>query len=164
MSEDGKQHLNFTSAGMFACYPQVDELVSASTDDFKLLTGKLTKDWLLCHLKDIVSHLEQAKLSSSHLKSLDEKLESNTEIVSKNVLNAQLDPVSSLSIHSFSWAEVVKKTIQEQDYDKEAEQTIVILNITDFDVINASQSAECTLRKLKYRKISSRFGQKQRKK
>ena len=35
-----------------------------------------------------------------------------------------------------------KKTIEEPDYGKEIEKTVVIHNITDSDVINASQSAQ----------------------
>ena len=39
-------------------YPQVDELVHANDEK---LTEKLTKDWLLCLLRDTVSHLREAK-------------------------------------------------------------------------------------------------------
>ena len=49
------------------------------------------------------------------------------------VRNANLDPASSPGIQSSSWAEVVKKTIEERDYDKEAEKTVVLYNITDSD-------------------------------
>ena len=96
--QDGKQRLKSTSAWGRDYYPQVDELVAASAECFKLHTGKLTKDWL--------------PLFSSYLKPFDEKLDSITEIPFKNVPNATLEPVSSPRIQSSSWVEVVKKTIE----------------------------------------------------
>ena len=41
----------------------MEELVSASTQEFKSVTGKLTKDWLLCLLRESVSQLKQAKFN-----------------------------------------------------------------------------------------------------
>ena len=102
---------------------------------------------LLCLLKDTVSHLKQAKVSS-YLKSSDEKLDSIIGIVSKNVPNAILEPVSSSGIQASSWAEVVKETIEERHYDKEAGNTVVMNNISDSDDINATQSAACTFEKM----------------
>ena len=128
----------------------MDELVAASAEDFKLLIGKLTKDWLLWLPEDTVSHFKQAMLSS-YIKSFDEKLDNITEIVSKNVPNANLERASSPCIQSSSWAEVVKITIEERDYDKEAEKT-VIYSISNFDDIKASQSAGCIFGKTEVQK------------
>ena len=54
----GGSRLNSASGGRD--YPSIDELVNPKDGDFKALTGKLTKDWLLCLLKDALSHLRTA--------------------------------------------------------------------------------------------------------
>ena len=61
--------------------------------------------------------------------------------------NPNLKPVSSPSIQSSSWAEVVKKAKEERNYDKEAEKTVVKYYITDSDEIDASQSTGCIFEK-----------------
>ena len=52
-------------------YPQVDELVHASPQEFKTLTGKLSDDWLMCLLKDTVDHLKKAKSSIKLFESIN---------------------------------------------------------------------------------------------
>ena len=85
---------------------------------------------------------------------MDEKLDSHTEIVSKNVPNANLEPVLIPHMQSSSWAQVAGKTIEDSDYDEKTEKTIVIYNISESDDIIASQSTECIFEKEKHRTIS----------
>ena len=68
----GGSRLNSASGGR-DYYPSIDELVNANDGEFKALTGKLTKDWLLCLLKDVFSHLRTAKSSNSNFDTLKKK-------------------------------------------------------------------------------------------
>ena len=43
-------------------YPSIGELLEAGPDHFRLLTSKLTKDWLIFPLKDTVEQLQQARI------------------------------------------------------------------------------------------------------
>ena len=78
MSEDGSR-ANSSSylPGGKGYYPTVDELVKSVSDceRFKAPSEKLTKDWLLCLLKDTVIHLYEAQSFSSSLSKIDEKID-----------------------------------------------------------------------------------------
>ena len=67
---------NSTTGGRYN-YPTVHELVDADGRDFKHLTEKLIKKWLLGLLKDTIGHLRQVKSSANApkimTKSIDEK-------------------------------------------------------------------------------------------
>ena len=89
MSED-RSRANSSSylPGGKGYYPTVDELVKSVSDcvRFKALTENLTKDWLLCLLKDTVIHLCEAQSFSSSLSKIDEKiddLQATTENLAK---------------------------------------------------------------------------------
>ena len=72
---------NSTSGGK-DYYPSIDELLAADSNGFKRLTGKLTKDSILCLLCDSLSHLKQAKSTSDRFSTLENKLDTlitNTE-------------------------------------------------------------------------------------
>ena len=61
----GKDKTQSTSApGGKDYYPSIDELMSADCEGIERLTGKLTKEWIVCLLKDAVSHLKE---KSAHL-------------------------------------------------------------------------------------------------
>ena len=79
----GGSRLNFASGGR-DYYPSIDELVNAKDGEFKALTGKLTKDWLLCLLKDALSHLRTAKSFISKFDMLKEKVSSVNDAVIEN--------------------------------------------------------------------------------
>ena len=55
----------------------IDELVDADPEGLKKLTGKLNKEWILCLLRDSISHLKKAKSNSELLSSIDERLTKN---------------------------------------------------------------------------------------
>ena len=65
-------------------YPIVEELLDAMNNDvdYKALTGKLTKDWLHCLLKDTPLRLKEAKSYSKTLNLVDSRM---------NTLNGILD-------------------------------------------------------------------------
>ena len=56
-------------------YPSIGVLLEAGPDQFRLLTGKLTEDWLIFLLKDTVEHLKQGKCSNSLFSSINQKLD-----------------------------------------------------------------------------------------
>ena len=66
---------SISSVGGKDYYPSVNELVSANPEEFRGLTGKLTKEWLVFLLKDTVEHLKQSELSNSFFSSIDSKLD-----------------------------------------------------------------------------------------
>ena len=65
-------------------YPCIDELVNANDGEFKALTDKLTKDWLLCLLRDALSHLRTAKSFISNFDMLKEKVSSANDVIIEN--------------------------------------------------------------------------------
>ena len=65
-------------------YPSIDELVNANDGEFKALTGKLTKDWLLRLLKDVLSHLRTAKSFNSNFDMLKEKVSFVNDVIIEN--------------------------------------------------------------------------------
>ena len=77
----GAPRHNSTSGGK-DYYPSIDELLAADSNGFKRLTGKLTKDSILCLLRDSLSHLKQTKSTSDRFSTLENKLDTlitNTE-------------------------------------------------------------------------------------
>ena len=73
---------NSTSGGKDYYPSSIDELLAADSNGFKRLTGKLTKDSILCLLRDSLSHLKQAKSTSDRFSTLENKLDTlitNTE-------------------------------------------------------------------------------------
>lgn len=87
MTGEDRTRSGSTSAGGKNYYPSIDELVDANGEDFKCLTDKLTKDWLLCLLKDSIAHLRQAKSTIHSYSIIDDKIkkitEDNSTIVNK---------------------------------------------------------------------------------
>ena len=74
----GKKHVDVANNGQPGgrdYYPTIDELVNSSNDGFKHLTDKLTKDSILCFLKDSIGHLREAKLNLSNISFISEKIE-----------------------------------------------------------------------------------------
>ena len=63
-------------------YPSVEELLVALNNDvdYKALTGKLTKDWLHCLLKDTLLHFKEAKSNSKTLNLVDSRMNTLNEI------------------------------------------------------------------------------------
>ena len=78
----GGSRLNSDSGGR-DYYPSIDELVNANDGEFKALNGKLTKDWLLCLLKDALSHLRTAKSFNSNFDTL-KKVSSVNDVIIEN--------------------------------------------------------------------------------
>ena len=79
----GGSRLNSASGGR-DYYPSIDELVNANDGEFKALTGKLTKAWLFCLLKDALSHLKTAKSFNSNFDMLKEKVSSVNDVIVEN--------------------------------------------------------------------------------
>ena len=79
----GGSRLNSASGGR-DYHPSRDELLNANDGEFKALTGKLTKDWLLCLLKDALSHLRTAKSFNSNFDTLKEKVSSVNDVIIEN--------------------------------------------------------------------------------
>ena len=71
----GKDRTQSTSApGGKDYYTSIEELMCVDSEGFKRLTGKLTKEWIVCLLKDAVSHLKEAKCTANILNAVDDKL------------------------------------------------------------------------------------------
>ena len=72
-----KSRIGCTTSGVGGkdYYPSIGELLEAGPDQFRLLTGKLTKDWLIFLPKDTVEHLSQVKFSNSLFFSNNQKLD-----------------------------------------------------------------------------------------
>lgn len=137
-------------------YPSVDELLGATPKKFKALTDKLTRDWLICLVKDLVVHTKLAKSVAENYKTLENKLDKINDHVQKltdNNFQKLEDKIDKMdedlvklnssgfpqvqdenrvqSPPSSTWADVVKQTLDERDYDKQAEKTVVFYNIQD---------------------------------
>ena len=90
-------------------------MVAASPEEFKQLTGKLTKDWLLCFL-------------SSYLDAVSGKIDAVMTTVSKHCeTSSSTAPLTSQPSSVLS--DLFKKSLDEHEYDSKAEKTIVVYNI-----------------------------------
>ena len=85
----GGSRLNSASGGR-DYYTSIDELVNAKDGEFKALTGKLTKDWLLCLLKDALSHLRTAQSFNSKLDMLKKGSSVNNVIIENKKFKEQM--------------------------------------------------------------------------
>ena len=95
---DGKQRTGSRSTGGRNYYSHDDELLAATAEEFKSLTGKLTKDFLLCLVKDSLSHLEQAQLSSTYFEALDKIIDNIGDSISNNIpTNTKIDSFVSVN-------------------------------------------------------------------
>ena len=93
-------------------YPSVDELVNANNEEFRALTEKLNKDWILCLLKDTVTHLRQAKSFSTILNGINTEITAiNTSInerassESSDKIVAELPLMMQKKLSNSSWIE-----------------------------------------------------------
>ena len=75
--------LNSASGGRDHC-PSINEQVIAIDGEYKALTGKLTKAWLLCLLKDALSHLRTTKSFKLNFDTLKEKVSSANDVIIEN--------------------------------------------------------------------------------
>ena len=95
---DGKQRTGSRSTGGLNYYSHDDELLAAIAEEFKSLTGKLTKDFLLCLVKDSLSRLEQAQLSSTYFEALDKIIDNIGDSISNNIpTNTKIDSFFSVN-------------------------------------------------------------------
>ena len=118
-------------------YPSIGELFEAGPDQFRLLTGKLTKDWLIFLLKDTVEHLKQAKYSNSLFSSINQKLDDIKSVCSSPIAsNPQVSPSSPTS-----WSDVVKKSLNEHDYDVAAADCVLLYNVEERAYDNLGEKA-----------------------
>ena len=128
-------------------YPSISELLDAGPDQFRLLTGKLTKDWLLFLLKDTVENLKQAKFSNSLFSSINQKLDDIKSVCSSPIAsNPQVSPSSPTS-----WIDVVRKSLNEHDYDVPAADCVLLYNVEEraFDNLGEKTAKE-VLKTLKF--------------
>ena len=77
-----------SSVGGKDYYPSINELVDADPEGFKKLTGKLNKNWILCLLRDSISHPKKAKSKSELLTKID-----NTILAPNQPLQTNTNPV-----------------------------------------------------------------------
>ena len=116
-------------------YPSIGEPLEAGPDQFRPLTGKLNKDWLIFLLKDAIEHLKQVKSSNSLLASNIQKLD--------HIKSACLSPIASnpqVSLSSpSSWSDVVKKSLNEHDYDVAKAEVLEILEVSSSVVLRANR-------------------------
>ena len=90
-------------------------------------TGKLTKGWLIFFLKDTVERLKQAKYSNSLFSSIDQKLDDIKAVSSPPIAS---NPQVSLSSPT-SWTDVVKKSLNEHDYDVAAADCVLLYDVEE---------------------------------
>ena len=56
-------------------YPTIEELLQANNSQFSSFMKKLSKDYVICSLRDTVSHLREAKVTSSFVESINQNIE-----------------------------------------------------------------------------------------
>ena len=107
-------------------YPAVEELVQANTEEFKcLISGKLTKDSLLCLLRKTVSQVKQTKMTTGYYRHFNEKLDPLSEAVKASKPEEAVTITTTLAENKI-WADVVKKTLDEREYDNSASKAILL--------------------------------------
>ena len=136
MSDDdetlGGQRHNSTSGGKDYYYPSIDELLAADSKGFKRLTGKLTKDSILCLLRDSLGHLKQAKLTSDHFSKIENKLDN---LITNTEISPDVTP-PSVSSGKSTMADIIKASLDERDYNEQANKTIVFYNVEETKDVN----------------------------
>ena len=130
MGEDKTRTNSSSNPGIKDYYPQVDELLHASPEHFKTLTNKLNKDWLLCLLKDTVSHLKLARSAASSLDSINSQIAEVKTLITENSVPQQKTTMIDTTTNC-SWADAVKKSLDERDYDKKSARTVIFYNVED---------------------------------
>ena len=101
-----------SSVGGKDYYPSFNELLSADPEQFRGLTGKLTKELLVFLLKDTVEHLKQANLPNFLFSSIDSKLDEVKACLRSSSRN-QNNHTSAFT--SSSSCSAVKKSLDEHD-------------------------------------------------
>ena len=102
-------------------YPSFGELLKAGLDQFRFLTGILTKDWLIFFLEDTVEHQKQTKYSNFLCSSINQKLDDIKSMRSSPIAS---NPQTSLSSPT-SWSDVVEKSLIDHDYDVAASDCVL---------------------------------------
>ena len=130
MGEDKIRTNSSSNPGNKDYYPQVHELLHVTPEHFKTLTNKLKKDWLLCLLKDTVSNL---KLARSGVSSLDSINSQNAEVKTLITENSVPQPKTTMTdtTTNCSWADAVKKSLDERDYDKKSARTVIFYSVEE---------------------------------
>ena len=132
-------------------YPTVAELLNTSNSDLTSFLSKAKKATLECLLRETLSQLNDAKKQNEQLitcwdenkRCLQQLQNSVTEIgkTSPKIISETSEPAV--------WADVVKKSLDERDYDKAASETVVFYNIADHsDDIPITQQLEPFLKTL----------------
>ena len=130
MGEDKTRTNSSSNPGNKDYYPQVDELLHASPEHFKTLTNKLNKDWLLCLLKDTVSHLKLARSAASSLDSINSQIAEVKTLITENSVPQPKTTMTDTTTN-YSWADAVKKSLDERDYDKKSARTVIFYNVEE---------------------------------
>ena len=129
----GAPRHNSTSGGK-DYYPSIDELLAADSNGFKRLTGKLTKDSILCLLRDSLSHLKQAKSTSDRFSTLENKLDT---LITNTETSPGVTPPSASSGKS-TMADIFKASLDERDYNEQVNKTIVFYNVEETKDVNGN--------------------------
>ena len=130
MCEDKTRTNSSSNPGNKDYYPQVDELLHASPEHIKTLTNKLNKDWLLCLLKDTVSHLKMARSAASSLDSINSQIAEVKTLITENSVPQPKTTMTDTTTNC-SWADAVKKSLDERDYDKKSARTVIFYNVEE---------------------------------
>ena len=119
-------------------YPSMNELLSADPEHFRGLQGKLTKEWL------VSSQGYSGTLETSCHRILF-FLPSILNWMRSRPVWDLLRPIKTNTLRqnkytsSSSWSDVVKKSLDEHDYDVAASQTVVLYNVKEGNLDNATE-------------------------
>ena len=109
-------------------------MLVADSNGSKRLTGKLTKDSTLCLLRDSLSHLKQAKSTSDRFSTLENKLDN---LITNIETSPGVTPPSASSGKS-TMADIFKASLDERDYNEQANKTIVFYNVEETKDVNGN--------------------------
>ena len=114
--------------------PKTSLIFEKDIFDFKRLTEKLTKDSILRLLRDSLSHLKQAKSSSDRFSKLENKLHT---LITNTETSPGVTPPSASSGKS-TMADIFKASLDERDYNEQANKTIVFYNVEETKGVNGN--------------------------
>ena len=114
-------------------YPTVAELLNTPNSDQTSFLSKATEATLGCLLRETLSQLNDAKKQNEQLITCwDENKRCVQQLQISVIEIGKTSPkIISETSEPAVWADVVKKSLDERDYDKAASEAVVFYNIAD---------------------------------
>ena len=127
-------------------YPTISEILTLSPNEVRTFTSKAKKSTLECLLRESLSQLGECK---KQLGGVLSETAQTVKSIEQKLSTSETDGQITNTNQPLLYAEAMKKTLDERDYDSKAQEIIVLYNIPESSAPHEDPNVQTFLEKQK---------------